>query len=402
MFPYLACMSLVGLFGGILNSFDRFAASAGAPLLLNFCLIAGLLLYATRPVEVTGLATAWAVLAGGVAQLLLLIWAIRRQDFTLRLRMPRLTPGVRRLLVLGGPGFLSAGALQINLIVGTNIASREPGAISWLMNADALYQLPLAVIGIALGSVLLPGLSRQVKAGNETGAVAALNRSLEVAALFTLPAACAFLVMAAPICDALYRGLAADSLALVGVSRSAFTTEDVAMTGAALALFGLGLPAFVWQKVFQPAFFAREDTRTPMAYALLSIIINIALAVSLFPVFGFLSIPVATAAAAWVQIIAMAIALLRRRHFRPDRRLGTRLVRMLAASAAMGFGLVQALAYRDSLATIFWNRDWLAVIVIAAMGAVFYFALAFILGAIRPKDWRQAARGTGPAAEPKT
>ncbi len=287
MFPYLMMMSLVGLLSGVLNSLGRFAASAGAPLALNVCLIIAVLAYADAETEVTGMAAAWAVFAGGVAQLAILLWGAWRQGFLLRWRLPKLTPDLKRLFALGAPGFISAGAVQINLIVGTNIASQQPGAVSWLMNADQLYQLPLAVIGIALGIVLLPMLSRRIKEGDEQGAASALNRAIEISALLCFPAAAAFMIMGGPICDALFRGLASDALSLFGGRQSAFTAEDVAMTGAALAIFGAGLPAFVWHKIFSPAFFAREDTRTPMNYALISIAINTVLALALFPIFGF-------------------------------------------------------------------------------------------------------------------
>ena len=171
MFPYLMMMSLVGLYSGILNSVGRFAAAAAAPLALNIAMIAALLWYADAETHVSGQAVAWGVFAGGLIQLAMLMYGAHRQGYLLRLRMPRLSPSIKRLLALGAPGFISAGAVQFNLIVGTNIASQEPGAVSWLMNADQLYQLPLAVIGIALGVVLLPMLSARVKAAEGPGSV---------------------------------------------------------------------------------------------------------------------------------------------------------------------------------------------------------------------------------------
>ncbi|MEL6790232.1 MAG: murein biosynthesis integral membrane protein MurJ [Pseudomonadota bacterium] len=383
MFPYLFCMSLVGLFSGILNSFKRFAAAAAAPLLLNVFLIGGILLYARGDTEEAGMAAAWGVFFGGIAQLGLLWWGIRRQHFGLALRMPRFSPGVQRLLALGAPGFISAGALQINLIVGTNIASQQPGAVSWLMNADALYQLPLAVIGIAMGSILLPDLSHRVKSGDEAGAVSTLNRAIETAALLCFPAAAAFMIMAAPICDALYRGLAGDALGLFGVAGSAFTADDVARTGGALALFGIGLPAFVWQKVFLPAFYAREDTRTPMIFALVAIALNTGLALALFPRLGFLSIPIATSLAAWAQVMLLAINLHRRALFQPTLALFTGLARILIISTVLAVGLIIILPYQDEMTSLLFDRQWISVIIIAAAGAILYGLLAVLTGALR-------------------
>ena len=393
MFPYLMMMSLVGLLSGILNSLGRFAAAASAPLALNACLIAALLMFANAETEITGQAAAWGVFAGGVAQLLLLLYGASRQGYFLKLRMPRMTPAVKRLFILGAPGFISAGAVQINLVIGTNIASREPGAVSWLMLADQLYQLPLAVIGIALAAVLLPMLSMRVKEGDETGAARAINNSLELSALLCFPAAVAFIVMGAPICDALFRGIATDALTIFGGRESAFTETDVINTGMALAIFGWGLPAFVWHKIFSPAFFAREDTRTPMNYALMAIGINTVLALALFPVFGFLAVPFATVVAAWVQVGLLAQKLYRQKRFLPAGRLGGRLVRILLATFGLGLFLSWALTHTDILADILWDRAWIAVISISGAGLVVYFVLALVLGAVRPSDYKSVIGG---------
>lgn len=392
MFPYLACMSIVGLLSGILNSLDRFMVYAGAPLLLNICQIAAIVLYADSEIHLTGEALSWATMISGILQLALLLWGAHRQGYLLKWRLPRMTPGVVRLFKLGTPGFISAGAIQINIIIGTNIASREPGAVSWLMNADQLYQLPLSVVGIALGVVLLPMLSRRVKEGDEKGAAHALNRSIELSAFLTLPAAAAFIVMAAPICDALFRGLATDALALFGGRASAFTENDVAMTGAALAFYGVGLPVFVWQKVFSPAFYAREDTRTPMNYALISIAINTGAALALFPLFGFVAVAFATSFAAWVQTALLGETLRRRGLFKPDGRLLSRSPRIAAATLAMAGFLWLALQHTEALAGIAFGRDWIAVVLISAAGAIVYALAALALGAIRLSDYKAYAR----------
>lgn len=388
MFPYLFMMSIVGLLSGILNSLGRFAASAGAPLALNVCLITAIVFFADAETEVVGQALAWGVFVGGLMQLAILIFGAARQGYFLKLRRPRLTPAVKRMFVLGAPGFISAGAVQVNLIVGTNIASQQPGAVSWLMNADQLYQLPLALIGIALGVVLLPMLSARVKSGDEAGAARAINRSLELSALLCFPAAAAFVVMGGPICDALFRGIAGDALSLFGARQSAFTERDVLMTGYALAVFGLGLPAFIWHKIFSPAYFAREDTRTPMNYALISIAVNTVLALSLFPFFGFLSVAFATAFAAWVQVILLARTLYRRGQFQPGGRLAGRVARIMGATAGLAAFLYFALPYTDEAASFFWGREWIAILGLSALGIAVYGVLALMLGAVRASDYK--------------
>jgi putative peptidoglycan lipid II flippase len=367
-------------------------AYAGAPLLLNICQIGAILLFAGSDIHVTGEALAWATALSGFLQLWLLLWGAKRQGYLLRWRRPRLTPGVKRLLVLGAPGFLSAGATQINIIIGTNIASQEPGAVSWLMNADQLYQLPLSVVGTALGVVLLPMLSRRVKEGDEKGALHAINRSLELSAVLTLPAAAAFIVMAAPICDALFVGFATDALSLFGGRSSAFTQDDVRWTGWALAIYAWGLPAFVWQRIFAPAFFAREDTRAPMNYALLSIGVNTALALLLFPIFGFLAVAFATVFAAWLQVIQLAWNLWKRGQFRIDGRLASRGPRMLIATLLMA-GLVWfAVQQREALADALFGRSWAAVFAIAIGGVTVYGAALLALGAIKLSDYKAYSR----------
>lgn len=390
MFPYLACMSIVGLLSGILNSHDKFLAYAGAPLLLNFCQIGAIVFYANADIETSGLALAIATAVSGVLQVSLLVWGAQRQGYLLALRIPRWTPAVSRMLRLGTPGFISAGAVQVNIVIGTNIASREAGAVSWLLNADQLYQLPLAVVGVALGAVLLPALSRQVKSGDEARALSTINRSMEASAALVIPAAAAFIVMPGPICDALFRGLATDALSLFGGRQSAFTAHDVAMTGAALAFFGAGLPAFVWQKIFLPAFYAREDTKTPMRYALWAIAINTALSLALFPVFGFLAVAFATTAATWIQILLLGGGLFRAGLFRPDARLLARLPRILLASGLMSAFLIWALGHQAVIAGFLLGRDWLATLAIAGVGAIVYALLVLGLGGVRLRDYKVA------------
>ena len=392
MFPYLACMSMVGLLSGVLNSLDKFMAYAGAPLLLNVCQIGAILLFADSDIHVTGEALSWATMASGFLQLGLLVWGARRQGYVLRWRLPRWTPGVKRMIALGAPGFISAGATQINIIIGTNIASQQPGAVSWLMNADQLYQLPLAVVGTALGVVLLPMLSRRVKEGDEKGALHAINRSLELSAVLTLPAAAALVVMAAPICDALFRSFATDALGLIGGGASRFTEEDVAMTGLALAIYAWGLPAFVWQRIFAPAFFAREDTRAPMNYALVAIAVNTVLSVALFPFFGFAAVAFATTFAAWLQVLQLAAALWRRGQLRFDERLVKRAPAIGAATLLLGGFAWIALRFSDEASVHLFGRLWIVVMLIAVAGMVVYGGVLLALGGVKLSDYKAYAR----------
>ncbi|ADM09315.1 uncharacterized membrane protein [Parvularcula bermudensis HTCC2503] len=387
MFPYLACMSLVGIYAGMLNALQRFAAAAAAPLLLNLALIGGILLYADQPVAVTGQAAAWAVLVGGLLQLAALIFAAQRSSLLLRLRLPRFNKHVRRLVVLGAPGFIGAGALQINGIVGTNVASRQDGANSWLAFADQLYQLPLSMIGIALGIVLMPTISRAVKADDQKGAMRSLNRGMEIALFLSLPAAAALIVIPDLICAALFQDLAGLATRAIGAGGSAFGDTDVDRTGVALMIFGWGLPAFVLQKIFAAAFFAREDTRTPMTFALVAIAINAALSISLFPVIGFLSVPLGTICASWTEVSLLASRLRHRGYLKPNKHFVSTLIKILVAVGALAATLLAAEAVRADLVALLFGQLWLYLALLVATAMLAYGGIAIVIGAVKPADW---------------
>ena len=377
-FPYLLFLSLTALFGGVLNSLYRFAAAAAAPILLNLFFITAMLLVVPltgAPQEVF----AWTVAAAGCGQFLFLALACRRAGVSLSLPRPRLSPGLKRLLRLMGPGMVSAGALQINVMVGTIIASLQAGAVSYLYYADRVYQLPLGLIGIGLGIVLLPHLTRSLRNGAEEAAMTTLNRGLELAMLFTLPATLALVVIPGPIVIALFE-------------RGAFDRAASEATALALGAFALGLPAYVLVKVLQPAFFAREDTVTPLRIAVASVVVNILLALILFWKIGFVGLALATAIAAWINAVLLAAGLRRRGFLTPDQRLKSRLSRILIASLVMGAGLWGAAVWLEPWfdSDLVTRSAGLAILV--AGGLVLYGAMALALGVLRPKELQSLAR----------
>jgi len=384
-FPYLLFMSLVALLSGVLNSLGKFAAAAFAPVLLNVILIATLTIaapYFANP----GLALVWGVSAAGLAQLLMLVWATHRAGMMPRLRPPRLTPGVKRLIVLGIPGVIAGGIAQINLLIGTIIASLQDGAVSWLYYADRVYQLPLGVIGIAIGVVLLPDLARRLRAEDAGGALRAQNRALEFSMLLTLPAAAALIAIPGPIIETLFE-------------RGAFDAADTLKTQMALAAFAVGLPAFVLIKVFSPGFFAREDTATPMRFAAAGIAVNITGSLILFYQVGFIGIAIATSMAAWVNAGLLWLRLRGLGHYTADERLLARLPMILLASAVMG-GLLWAAAtyagpYAAGLLSDGWTAEALGILALAALvmgGMAVYGLLCQLTGAATLADIRQAVR----------
>jgi putative peptidoglycan lipid II flippase len=328
-FPYLALVSLVSLLAGALNGMGRFAAAAFSPALLNIVLIGALVfVFLTGQVETVeaGLVLAAAIVIGGVVQFAFLAYACHRAGLTLKIRMPKLTPGVRHLARLGAPSVLAGGVVQINIVVGTIIASLQPGAVSWLYYADRLYQLPLGIVGIAIATVLLPEIARAIQGSRDDIASHTQNRGIEFAAAITLPAAVALFVIPAPILAVLFE-------------RGAFTTADTAATAPALAAYAVGLPAFVAIRVLQPGFFAREDTKTPMYYGAVSMVVNVVAALVLFQFFAHVGIAAATTIAAWVNTGMLLLTLRRRGHFMADAALKRSLPLLAAASAAMGVGL---------------------------------------------------------------
>jgi putative peptidoglycan lipid II flippase len=373
-FPYILFISLTALLSGLLNAGGRFIAAAGAPVLLNIIFIAAMVA-ADRAGWDMGLTLAWFTPLTGIAQMALVWIAAARMGYPLRLRRPRMTPDLRRLVAIAAPAVLAGGVVQINLLVGRQVGSYFEGAIAWLSYADRLYQLPLGVVGIAIGIVLLPDMSRRLKADDVGGSRHALSRATEFALFLTLPAAVALVVIAVPLISVLYQ-------------RGQFTAEDTGSTALALAVYGVGLPAFVMQKVLQPLYFAREDTRTPFRFAVQSMVVNAVLAVGLAPFLGFIAAALGTTAAGWVMTLqlwwgsrAMGDAA------RADDRLRSRAWRIVAASAVMGLFLWFAADVLGPMLGTGGHRYW-AMALLCGSGFAVYVAAAFAVGAFRPSDFR--------------
>ena len=313
--PYLLCMSLVALLSGMLNSVGKFVESSSVSIVLNLTMMAATLValgLGLRNEPLAGVVQAWGVFAAGVLQLWLLVDGVRRNDLHLKLRWPRMTDGVRRLIRLGIPGVIAGGVTQLNIVIGTVVASLQDGAVSHLYYADRVYELPLAIVGVAIGVVLLPDVSRHLRAGNHAAVMDSQNRSLEFAMLLTVPAAAALAVVPIEIVKGLFE-------------RGAFTAADTPPTAYALAIFALGLPSFVLIKVFQPAYFAREDTATPMRYAALSLTANTLGSIALFFLFRsmglmpHLGIAVATTLGGWLNAGLLYATLVKRGRVRGRR-----------------------------------------------------------------------------------
>ncbi|MEM1362559.1 MAG: murein biosynthesis integral membrane protein MurJ [Pseudomonadota bacterium] len=394
-FIYILFISLGALLSGVLNALGHFAVAAAAPVLLNVILIAALglsetgLFASAAPLaadeaeQLTGARQGqflvWGVVVAGVAQFALLWAAAHRAGFGLRLNWPRFSPEMRRLLILAAPAALAGGVVQINLLVGRQVASFFDGAVFWLGMADRLYQLPLGVVGIAVGIVLLPDLSRRLGAGDETGGREAFSRAGEISLALTLPAALALCTIPGALTSVLYE-------------RGAFSAEDSAATALAVAVYGAGLPAFVLQKVLQPLYYAREDTKTPFRYAVVAMGINAVVAIGLAPLIGWIAAALATTLAGWAMVILLfwgARNMGASAQF--DARFFHRLPRQIGASAMMVLCLLLLRSVLDPwLSMDYWRYGALALLV--GGGGASYFAAAHGFGALRLTELRSALR----------
>ena len=374
-FPYLLFISLVALLSGVLNSLTRFAMAAFAPALLNVALIIGLLVSPPDNVE-TVRNMAIAVLLGGIAQFVLCWLSVRKAGVHLHFGRPRLTPAVRELVVLILPATAAAGVYQISqLFYAYFSAGLGEGALTKLSYADRLNQLPLSIIGTALGVAILPAISQAIARHDEDHAADVQARAFDLSMLLTLPATLALAVAAVPIIGALFQG-------------GEYSVEDALVTGNILAILVTGLPAYVLVKVLTPAFYARKDVRTPVMIAMAVLIGGILANFILIPAMGIYSLATVTSASAWLNFVALLGFLYARGHFRMPGWLAGRLARQLIAALAMAAALY---GLREMLADWFFGsvgERFLGLAALVGIGGLVYFAVAWMIGGMD----RQAIR----------
>ncbi len=379
-FPYLLLICVAALVAGVLNGLDRFAAASGAYVLFNVVGIASIFLLA--PFTPTmGHALAWGVTASGVAQLAVLFWAAKRAGMALHPPRPRLTPQMRLLMRRMVPGLVAGGVTQLNLVVDGWVSTMLPaGTVSLLYYADRVNQLPLGVLGAAVGTALLPLLSRQVLSGEAEAASDTQNRAIEYALVLTLPAAAGLVATAAPVMAALF-------------GRGAFTLADTRLSAQSLAAYAIGLPAFVLVKVLAPGFFARGDTATPVRIGVASLALNLVLNLALMRPLQHVGPPLATSIAASVNCVALGWVLTRRGQLRLDRRLLSQVARMAAASLVMVAALVGARILLPDRMADSPELRLVSLAVLMGTGLLAYGAVAQALGVLDVRRVMQAVRG---------
>ena len=375
-FIYLLCMALVAHMSGVLNTVKIFGMPAAAPVLLNMTFLAGFIISSIfwglkgNPVKYAH-GAAWCVFVAGFLQLGALYFTCFRKGLRIKLCKPKLSPQIKRLFILMGPGVLAAGIQQINLLVGSIIASFREGAISYLYYSERVYQLPLGVIGIGLGVILLPEVTKRLRNGDQIGAITSMNRGIELAMLLTIPASIALIVIPYPIISTLFQ-------------HGVFTAEDANLTALSLAGFAIGIPGYVLVRVLQPGYFARENTKTPMLIAGVTVIVNIVFSIILFDSLGHIGIAIATSIAAWVNVALLLFGL--RNFWKPDARLKSRMPKIFIASIVMG-SLLWIL--HQTIKEMFNHDFWLrlgGVSMLVIFGITIYFFIAFKLKASSLKE----------------
>ena len=369
-FPYLLFISLVSLLAGILNSLQRFAAAAAAPILLNLSLILALTVFTTYT-RTPGHAAAWGVAVAGILQFLWLLHACERAGILLRLPRPRLSPKIKELMRLMLPVALGAGVMQVNLLVDIILASllRE-GSITYLYLADRLVQLPIGVVGVAVGTALLPTLSRLLAAGEEQSAKENLNRATELSMLLAFPATAALVLFSTEFVQVIYQ-------------RGGFTGGSARATATALSVYAFGLPAYVMVKVLGPAYFARKDTRTPVVIGVIAVVVNFILNIILMRYLQHVGLALATALSGWLNVFLLMAVLYRRRHFRPDTRLPERLEMAVVATAVMAIGTLFMAWFVADLFVGGELAGILGLVLLVGSGLVLYGLSAIAFGAVK-------------------
>lgn len=387
--PYLPCMAVAALLSGVLNARGRFIVSGAYPILLNLIMLAAVIPAQGDQIG-AAYAASWAVLVAGVSQAALCWWAARKAGADVRLGLPTLSPAVKAIIITAIPAAIGNSATQINVFISGNLSSFVAGGRTWLATADRLYQLPLGLVGVAIGIALLPRLSRAVASQDHEQQQASMDEAVTLSMALTLPAAAALMAMPYFLIDALF-------------TRGAFLAFDAVNTARALFQFGWGVPAFVLIRILAPAFFARGDTRTPMNFALVSVAVNAALAIGLFKLgWGVSGIAAAVSGAAWTNALLLGGALWRRGLYRPGAAALSRLVRIGLSAAGLAVVVGLAAAARPLIETplagalsrlgLEFGAKEAALLLVTAAGGLTYVALAFATRAVTVAEVRGLIR----------
>lgn len=375
---YLFLICIVAAVSGILNSHKKFAAPSFAYAILNVVFLVGIL-GAMPFVENKTEVLSWSLVIGGVVQLLVVVISLIRSDFKFSLKVPKIDTDIKRLGLLMGPGLISAGIQQFNLIVGQWVASHQDGGMSYIFYSDRVNQLPLGIIGIAFGIVLLPELTKKLKAGKRDEARQSIEDGMTMAMFIAIPAMVGMAVLAEPIMIALFKG-------------GEFTLEKGVLCGQALMAFSIGCPAYIAARVMQAGYFGNEDTKTPMKFTMISAIVNIVLCLVAWLIMGsggalHVGCAAATSIAGWVNILLLSAGLKKQGLLDVTKAFWQKFGKMLIASLVMGVGAwFVADLFKDLIYDGFRLLRIALVGFIASFGLVLYLLVAHLIGAVSLAD----------------
>jgi putative peptidoglycan lipid II flippase len=380
VFPYILFISLAALCAAVLNSLHKFATATASPILLNvFCIIA--LLWPAVSLTDTSTILSWSVMVAGVAQLAWVLMSCYRLGFPLKFCAIKLTPEVKLLLRRMGPGIASAGVYQINLLVSNSVASFVPMAVSYLAYADRINQFPLSVIGIAIGTVLLPLLSQQLGRHEYQQANSLENRIVQFSCFLTFPATAALFCISLPVIITLFQ-------------HGRFTFEMSREVAGILSIYILSLPSNVMIKVLSTSFFARHNTFIPMTAASVSIGSNLILTFLLFHFFSYYGIAAAAVISSWINVVILVVSLVKKTDFTFDFRLKSALLRLLLASLGMG-GILQLIL--PFVLPYFGREIFYDFVLLAgymAIGLGIYLLLVWLLKGFTRQEFNEAMNKT--------
>ena len=372
--PFLFFVSLSSFFSGILNSNNKFAAAAAAPIILNIFLILSLFLSYFFKLNFEH-SLSYAVTLAGLFQLIFLVFFTKfyyKPSINFKIKInTKINFFLKKLL----PSIFSSGVTQINILVGTIIASFEAGAVSYLYYADRIYQINLAIAGIAIGTVALPELSKKIKTGNFFEAMNIQNKSIELCLLLSVPACFGLIIASQEITNALF-------------GYGSFLEKDVILTAQALKYFGLGVPAFALIKILSNFFFARDNTKIPFYISIFSVFLNILISVVYFKKLGFVIIPIATSVATWCAVIIYIILLLKLKYFKTTSILYINFAKTVISAAIMSLALYFLINFfEDKLIYTNYYKSFYLIMIIALVASI-YLLLARLLGVFKIKNFK--------------
>ena len=373
-FPFLFFVSLSSFFAGILNSNNKFAAAAAAPIILNIFLILSLVITYFFKLNFE-LNLSYAVTLAGVFQLIFLIFVTKYYyKPSIHFKM-KINSKIRFFLKKLLPSIFSSGVTQINILVGTIIASFEAGAVSYLYYADRIYQINLAIAGIAIGTVALPELSKKIKAGNISEAMNIQNKSIELCLILSVPACLGLIIASQQITSALF-------------GYGSFLEIDVNLTAQALKYFGYGIPAFALIKVLSNLFFARDNTKIPFYISIFSVLLNILISVVFFKELGFIIIPIATSIATWCAVIIYSILLLKLKYLNTSSELVINFIKTIISVVIMSILLYFLINFfEDKLIYTNYYKAFYLIMIIGLVATI-YLLLARLLGVFKIENFK--------------